>query len=107
MSGVLWQPGARSTTASGPTAPWTTARPGVPAEVRLCRCGKQRTLPTSAQPRRRRDHLDAKTKLGNSSDQWVRQRGQVSPPPEIQSTGEDLLQKRRLLYLLGLLLTAA
>jgi transposase InsO family protein len=29
-------------------------------------------------PRRRRDHLDAKTKLGNSSNQWVRDRGQVS-----------------------------
>ena len=52
--------------------------PGVPAAVRLCRCGKQRTLPTSAQPRRRRDHLDAKTKLGNSSYQWVRNRGQVT-----------------------------
>ena len=27
MSGVLWQPGARSTTASAPTARWTTAHP--------------------------------------------------------------------------------
>jgi transposase InsO family protein len=52
--------------------------PGVQTAVRLCRCGKQKALPTSAQPRRRRDHLDAKTKLGNSSDQWVRDRGQVT-----------------------------
>ena len=28
--------------------------------------------------RRRRDRLDAKTKLGNSSYQWVRKRGQVT-----------------------------
>ena len=53
---------------------------GVPAESRLCRCGKQRTLPTSAQPRLRRlrDNLKAKPKPGNSSYQWMRNRGQVT-----------------------------
>jgi len=52
----------------------------VPAEGRLCRCGKQRTLPTSAQPRLRRlrDNLKAKPKPRNSSYQWVRNRGQVT-----------------------------
>ena len=52
---------------------------GVPAESRLCRCGKQRTLPTSAQPRLRRlrDNLKAKPKRRNSSYQWMRNRGQV------------------------------
>ena len=53
--------------------------PGVPAESRLCGCGKQRTLPTSAQPRRRRDTLEAKPKPRNSSYEWVRNRGQVKP----------------------------
>jgi len=53
---------------------------GVPAEGRLCRCGKQTTLPTSAQPRLRRlrDNLKATPKLGNSSYHWVRNRGQVT-----------------------------
>src|SRR5258705_8276413 len=53
---------------------------GVPAESRLCRCGKQTTLPTSAQPRLRRlrDNLKAKPKRRNSSYHWVRNRGQVS-----------------------------
>ena len=55
---------------------------GVPAEGRLCRCGKQRTLPTSAQPRLRRlrDNLKAKPKPRNSSYQWMRNRGQVTRP---------------------------
>jgi putative transposase len=53
---------------------------GVPAESRLSRCGKQTTLPTSAQPRLRRlrDNLKAKPKRGNSSHHWVRNRGQVT-----------------------------
>jgi hypothetical protein len=53
---------------------------GVPAEGRLCRCGKQRTLPTSAQPRLRRlrDNLKAQPKPRNSSYRWVRNRGQVT-----------------------------
>src|ERR1700722_17342999 len=53
---------------------------GVPAESRLCRCGKQTTLPTSAQPRLRRlrDNLTAKPKPRNSSYHWVRNRGQVT-----------------------------
>ena len=38
----------------------------------------KRALPTSTQPRRRRDRLDAKTKPRNSSYQWVREREQVS-----------------------------
>ena len=55
---------------------------GVPAEGRLCRCGKQRTLPTSAQPRllRLRDNLKAKPKRENSSYRWLREWGQVTTP---------------------------
>ena len=47
-------------------------------QSRLCKCGKQRTLPTFTQPRRRlRDNLEAKPKPRNSGYQWLRNRGQV------------------------------
>ena len=51
---------------------------GVQTAVGLCRCGKQTTLPTSAHPRRRQGRLDTKTKLENSSYQWMRKREQAS-----------------------------
>ncbi|MGD0940538.1 MAG: hypothetical protein ABR905_12590 [Terracidiphilus sp.] len=46
----------------------------------LWRCGKQRTLPTSPQPRllRRRARLISKPKPGNSSYRWMRRMGQVT-----------------------------
>ena len=52
---------------------------GVQQSPGLWRCGKQRTLPTSPQPRlrRRRDILAHKPKPRNSSYQWLRKTGQV------------------------------
>jgi hypothetical protein len=50
----------------------------VPATSRLCKCGKPRTLPTFAQPRRRRrDPLNAKTKTRISGYEWMRAWGHV------------------------------
>jgi putative transposase len=54
-------------------------RAGLNSARGYVRCGKQRTLPTSPQPRlRRRDILAAKPNPRNSSYQWMSIRGQVS-----------------------------
>ena len=58
----------------------------VPAKCRLCKCGKQRALPTFTQPRRLlRDNLGAKPKPGNSGYKWFRNRGPgLVPMPSLR-----------------------
>src|SRR5271169_866363 len=46
---------------------------GISKRKRLCKCGKQRTLPTFAQPRRRRAYLAAKLKPEHSHSGWTNQ----------------------------------
>ena len=62
-------------------------------QSRLCKCGKQRTLPTFTQPRRRlRVNLEAKPKPRNSSYRWLRNRGQVKLTRNVQFHATGILR---------------
>jgi hypothetical protein len=84
--GQLWQPGARSTTASGrivrsTTEPWRSS--GLPWAIEMWRAQNASHIP---QPRlQRRDIFVAKSDPRNSSYQWVRIRSR-SPPGSVYTT---------------------
>src|SRR5271165_6328581 len=68
MSGVLWQRGVRSTTASGPTARSATARP---------RSSSSPSKGAGPWPGSLRQPQPSKP-MRNSSYEWLRKRGQVT-----------------------------
>ena len=68
------------TTANARTARSATERRRSSASKRLCKCGKQRTLPTFTQPRRRRAYLAAKLNPEYSHLPGLTRGGRRYPP---------------------------